>query len=122
MGVPSTTKRRVPRQRNCSRPASASTRRAASYCATLPQGLPLRLDQWLYLLALGVLVVAFWLTHNLLRGRIGRALIEHVYAAAAQAGASRVHWLTHETNLDAMKLYDRIAGKSGFVQYRHLLG
>ena len=53
---------------------------------------------------------------------IGRALIEHVYAAAAQAGASRVHWLTHETNLDAMQLYDRIAGKSGFVQYRRLLG
>lgn len=53
---------------------------------------------------------------------IGRALIEHVYAAAAQAGASRVHWLTHETNLDAMQLYDRIAGKSGFVQYRKLLG
>lgn len=53
---------------------------------------------------------------------VGRALIEHVYAAAAQAGASRVHWLTHETNQDAMKLYDRIADKSGFVQYRHLLG
>ena len=53
---------------------------------------------------------------------IGRALIEHVYAAATQAGASRVHWLTHETNLDAMQLYDRIADKSGFVQYRRLLG
>ena len=53
---------------------------------------------------------------------IGRALIEHVYTAATQAGASRVHWLTHETNLDAMQLYDRIADKSGFVQYRRLLG
>jgi GNAT superfamily N-acetyltransferase len=53
---------------------------------------------------------------------IGRALIEHVYATAAQAGASRVHWLTHETNLDAMQLYDRIADKSGFVQYRKLMG
>jgi GNAT superfamily N-acetyltransferase len=53
---------------------------------------------------------------------IGRALIEHVYAAAAQAGASRVHWLTHETNLEAMKLYDRIADRSGFVQYRKLMG
>lgn len=51
---------------------------------------------------------------------LGRALIEHVYAQAAAAGASRVHWLTHETNTDAMLLYDRIADKSGFIQYRKL--
>lgn len=53
---------------------------------------------------------------------IGRALIEHVYAQAAAAGAARVYWLTHETNENAMKLYDRIADKSGFLQYRKLLG
>ena len=52
---------------------------------------------------------------------IGRKLIEHVYAAAKAAGCSRVHWLTHETNADAMLLYDRIAEKSGFVQYRKLI-
>lgn len=57
-----------------------------------------------------------------LRGKgIGRALIEHVYAAAEQAKALRVWWLTHESNRDAMLLYDRIADKSGFVQYRKLL-
>lgn len=57
------------------------------------------------------------------RGRgLGRALIEHVCAEAAAAGASRVHWLTQETNHTAMQLYDRIAHKSGFVQYRKLLG
>ena len=50
----------------------------------------------------------------------GRALIEHVYAHAKALGCSRVHWLTHETNHDAMKLYDRIADRSGFVQYRKL--
>jgi GNAT superfamily N-acetyltransferase len=50
----------------------------------------------------------------------GRALIEHVYAHAKALGCSRVHWLTHETNRDAMKLYDRIADRSGFVQYRRL--
>jgi GNAT superfamily N-acetyltransferase len=56
------------------------------------------------------------------RGRgVGRALIEHVYASAAQTGASRVWWLTHESNATAMVLYDRIAQKSGFVQYRKLL-
>ena len=51
----------------------------------------------------------------------GRALIEFVYAKAKESGASRVWWLTHETNTDAMLLYDRIAAKSGFVQYRKLL-
>ena len=51
-------------------------------------------------------------------GGVGRALIEHVYGLAATAGASRVHWLTHETNADAMKLYDRIGERSGFLQYR----
>jgi hypothetical protein len=48
-------------------------------------------------------------------------VVEHVYAKAAQAQASRVWWLTHETNTHAMLLYDRIADKSGFVQYRKLL-
>lgn len=52
---------------------------------------------------------------------VGRALIEHVYAQAEAAGASRVWWLTHETNTHAMQLYDRIADKSGFVQYRKML-
>lgn len=56
-----------------------------------------------------------------LRGAgVGRKLIEHVYAQAQAAGASRVHWLTQETNTDAMQLYDRIADRSGFLQYRKL--
>ena len=55
------------------------------------------------------------------RGRgIGRALIEHVYAEARAAGASRVHWLTQEHNHQARQLYDRIASRSGFIQYRQL--
>jgi len=53
---------------------------------------------------------------------VGRALIEHVYREAAAAGCSRVYWLTHETNEVAMRLYDRIAQRSGFVQYRKALG
>ena len=57
-----------------------------------------------------------------MRGRgVGRALIEHAYARAAELGCSRVHWLTHETNAQAMILYDRVAERSGFVQYRKLL-
>ena len=52
---------------------------------------------------------------------IGRKLIEYVYASAKAKGCSRVHWLTHETNTDAMKLYNNIADRSGFIQYRKLL-
>lgn len=53
------------------------------------------------------------------RGKgVGRALIEEVYRRAQQAGSSRVYWLTHETNETAMKLYDKIADKSGFLVYR----
>lgn len=56
------------------------------------------------------------------RGRgAGRALIEAVYAEAREAGASRVYWLTHETNATARLLYDRIADASGFIQYRKIL-
>ena len=52
---------------------------------------------------------------------LGRRLIEHVYAQAQARGCARVHWLTHETNTAAMQLYDRIADKPGFVQYRKSL-
>jgi GNAT superfamily N-acetyltransferase len=53
------------------------------------------------------------------RGRgIGRALIEAVYARAQEAGASRVHWLTQESNATARALYDTLADRPGFIQYR----
>lgn len=52
---------------------------------------------------------------------VGRSLIEAVYDAAKQAGASRVYWLTRETNSVAMALYDKMADRPGFVQYRKLL-
>lgn len=52
---------------------------------------------------------------------VARALIERVYAQATAAGSSRVWWLTHESNETAIALYDRIADKSGFIQYRKLL-
>jgi GNAT superfamily N-acetyltransferase len=56
------------------------------------------------------------------RGKgVGRALIEAVYARAKADGAERVYWQTHETNHTAMKLYDQVADKSGFVVYRKAL-
>ena len=49
---------------------------------------------------------------------VGRALIEGVYAAAKAANSARVYWHTHETNHTAMRLYDGVADKPGFVMYR----
>lgn len=60
-------------------------------------------------------------TNEAARGKgIGRALIEGVYERAKAAGAPRVYWLTHETNTTAMHLYDKVAERSGFLQYRKL--
>jgi GNAT superfamily N-acetyltransferase len=56
------------------------------------------------------------------RGKgVGRALIEEVYQYAKRAGCSRVYWHTHETNATAMRLYDKVAEKSGFLVYRKTL-
>lgn len=52
---------------------------------------------------------------------VGRGLIDAVYAKAAEAGASRVWWLTQETNYAGRMLYDRVADRPGFIQYRKLL-
>ncbi|HEY7460242.1 MAG TPA: GNAT family N-acetyltransferase [Xanthobacteraceae bacterium] len=55
------------------------------------------------------------------RGKgIGRALIEAVYDRARVAGASRVYWLTQEGNATARALYDKLAERSGFIQYRRI--
>jgi len=48
---------------------------------------------------------------------VGRALIESVHAAAARAGVSNVYWMTHETNTVGRRLYDRIARRTGFIEY-----
>ncbi|HSK39391.1 MAG TPA: GNAT family N-acetyltransferase [Arenibaculum sp.] len=52
---------------------------------------------------------------------IGRRLIQAVYDVARDQGCSRVYWLTHETNAQARHLYDGVADRSGFIQYRRLL-
>ncbi len=49
---------------------------------------------------------------------VGRKLIEHVYATAAANGCVKVHWLTHETNATAIQLYERVAERPGFIQFR----
>ena len=61
-------------------------------------------------------------TAEAVRGQgVARSLIQGVYEHATDAGSSRVYWQTHETNTLAMKLYDNVAEKSGFIVYRHLL-
>jgi GNAT superfamily N-acetyltransferase len=61
-------------------------------------------------------------TSEAARGQgVGRALIHAVYDEARAAGSPRVYWQTHESNAAAMKLYDQVAEKSGFLVYRHTL-
>ena len=59
-------------------------------------------------------------TADTVRGRgVGLALISAVYEHARLAGSPRVYWQTHETNSMAMRLYDQVAERSGFLVYRH---
>lgn len=49
---------------------------------------------------------------------IGRALIEEVYQAADEHGSTRTYWMTQETNRAARALYDTVATRTSFIQYR----
>lgn len=48
---------------------------------------------------------------------VGRKLIEAVYAEADRQGITNVYWMTHETNEVGRRLYDRIARRTGFIEY-----
>lgn len=48
----------------------------------------------------------------------GRALIEAVYREADARGCTRTYWMTQEGNATARALYDRVAARAPFVQYR----
>lgn len=54
-------------------------------------------------------------------GGVGAALIEAVEAEARRVNATRLYWLTHETNSRAQILYNKVADRSGFIQYRKVL-
>lgn len=75
-----------------------------------PFGLPLDSDQWLYFLCLGVMVLAFLSGRNLIRGRIGRALVairDHHLAAEAM-GINTAMYKSLAFGVSAM--YTGIAG------------
>ena len=52
---------------------------------------------------------------------VGRSLIEAIYERAQALGVTRVYWHTQETNAVAMRLYDDVAERSGFIVYRKMI-
>lgn len=54
-------------------------------------------------------------------GGIGRKLIEHVYAHSKELGCKAVYWHTQHFNHRAQLLYTKVADKTDFVQYKHVL-
>lgn len=51
-------------------------------------------------------------------GGVGRHLIEAVYSEADARNCTRTYWATQEFNYRARGLYDQVATKSPFLQYR----
>jgi branched-chain amino acid transport system permease protein len=80
-----------------------------------PFGLPLNPDQWLFYFTLAVMVLMFFLAWNLLRGRVGRALIairdQHVAAEAMGVNNAIYKSLTFGVSA----LYTGIAGALGAI-------
>jgi GNAT superfamily N-acetyltransferase len=48
----------------------------------------------------------------------GRALIAAVTDWAKDQGCARVYWNTHESNVTARRLYDKVAENRGFIRYQ----
>lgn len=80
-----------------------------------PFGLPLNPDQWLYYFTLAVMIAMFVLAWNLLRGRVGRALIairDH-HTAAEAMGVNTALYKSLTFGVSAM--YTGIAGALGAI-------
>jgi branched-chain amino acid transport system permease protein len=80
-----------------------------------PFGLPLNADQWLYFFTLAVMLAMFVLGWNLLRGRVGRALVairDHHIAAEAM-GVNNALYKSLAFGVSAM--YTGIAGALGAI-------
>jgi len=86
----------------------------------VPFGLPLSFDQWLYLVALLTLAATFLLAANLMRGRIGRAVLairDHPIAAEAM-GIDTVIYKALVFGISA--LFAGIAGALGALAIRYV--
>jgi branched-chain amino acid transport system permease protein len=80
-----------------------------------PFGVPINADQWLYFFTLAIAVVMFVLGWNLLRGRVGRALIairDHPIAAEAM-GVNNALYKSLAFGVSAM--YTGVAGALGAI-------
>jgi len=80
-----------------------------------PWGLPLTRDQWLYFLCLAIAVPMFWAARNLIRGRIGRAIVairDHPVAAETM-GVNIALYKSATFGVSA--LYTGVAGALGAV-------
>lgn len=75
-----------------------------------PFGLPLNPDQWLYLFCLGVLLLMFLAGRNLLKGRVGRAIVairdHHIAAETMGIDIARYKSITFGVSA----LYTGVAG------------
>ena len=78
-------------------------------------GLPLNPDQWLYFFTLAIMLIMFILAWNLLRGRIGRALvaIRDQHIAAEAMGIHNALYKSLAFGVSAM--YTGIAGALGAI-------
>lgn len=80
-----------------------------------PFGLNISQDQWLYLFTLIIALIMFWLAWNLLRGRIGRAMVairDHPIAAEAMGiNVAAVKTLTFGVSA----LYAGVGGALGAI-------
>ena len=80
-----------------------------------PFGLPLKPDQWLYFFTLAVTLVMFAVAWNLLRGRVGRAMvaIRDNHVAAEAMGVNNAIYKSLTFGVSAM--YTGIAGSLGAI-------
>jgi branched-chain amino acid transport system permease protein len=80
-----------------------------------PFGLPLSPDRWLYFFTLAVAILMFWLGWNLLRGRVGRAMLairEHPVAAEAMGINSALY---KSLTFGVSAMYTGVAGALGAI-------
>jgi branched-chain amino acid transport system permease protein len=80
-----------------------------------PLGIPLNADQWLYFFTLAITVLMFVLGWNLLRGRVGRALvaIRDQHIAAEAMGVNNALYKSAAFGVSAM--YTGVAGALGAI-------
>jgi branched-chain amino acid transport system permease protein len=85
-----------------------------------PFGLPINADQWLYYFTLAVTVLMFLLAWNMLRGRIGRALVairdQHVAAEAMGVNTAMVKSLAFGVSA----MYTGVAGALGAIAIQYV--